>query len=467
MKEISPNMQKIISHIGGFDALGKHPSQIDTQKEYNLLGQYLNGSYKIEGVDLEKINRSDKKALKNLFTQLNEKWGDFTNDKVEGNIVTRENLKKYLDRFDELLMAPPNYLSEEELKQAKDKINLALEAYMRELGMPEPFWGDYAFQIKQRLKVLDFIENAEKNSKDVLENIKNPPPKEILEAKVKEYLATNKSISTDNAKNFDTGDGDFNETVYQKSDVCWGLGGINSLAQSKVGLALLENYRYRDEESGIYAIRLKEAENCGLPSGGIYIITPQDIVNAGETIAEGDGDSVAYLLAIDKYFEELNKCKPELAAEMGNSHKYTNDIVDGNLSSRFFEIITGGTTTIISSTSEVSNEIPKGISLGNGISYRQIHKIVGSGNGAAVLSLMDINSDSEIEHAISVVGVKGDNLLIQESMNNSELFLSTYKDFNNKNIFTETEPINGSPTYILSMKNFNDFITNRSVLRWE
>ena len=46
--KIPQNLQNIISHIGGADLLGEDPTQIDSRKEYNLLGQYLNGSYSIK-----------------------------------------------------------------------------------------------------------------------------------------------------------------------------------------------------------------------------------------------------------------------------------------------------------------------------------------------------------------------------------------------------------------------------------
>ena len=43
LTEISQNLRNILNYIGNFDALGNSPTEIDSQKEYNLLGQYLNG----------------------------------------------------------------------------------------------------------------------------------------------------------------------------------------------------------------------------------------------------------------------------------------------------------------------------------------------------------------------------------------------------------------------------------------
>lgn len=460
MVEYSLNLQKIFSHIGGFDALGDSPSQVDTQKEYNLLGQYLNGSYQVEDIDVNKLTKKEKKSLKKLLNQLQQKWGNLTNEKIEDNVVTRENLKEYLNKYNQLIFSPPKNLTEAELQAVKKKVNSALERFMKEIGLPEPYSGDYAFKIKERLRDLDFINGAEKTAQSVLENIQNPISKDILKAKVEEFL-TNNNISTNNSiASVDTGDGDFNEVVTQKTNVCWGLAGINTLAQSNVGLSLLENNRHRDQQTGVYAIHLKEAENNELPSGGIYIITPEEIANVSQTIAEGEGDSIAYLLAIDKYFEEIKTCKPEIAETLN-----VNDIEEGNISSRFFEIITGGTATMIGEFSNVNDELPKGINIGNGISYQQISEIVQSGRGAAVLSVYGGGDD--MGHAISVVGTKNGELVIQESNNNKEIFLNTYKDYRGRNIFNETTPINNAPAYTISEDKFKAYTTTRSVLRWE
>lgn len=455
----SSNLQKIISYIGGFDALGDHPSQIDTQKEYNLLSQYLNGSYQIEGTDVKKLKKSEQKDLKKLLNQLNKKWGNPTEENSIENVVTRENVKKYIEKYEQLINMPNKHLTEDELELSINKVSTAIEAYMKEIGIQGPYNNiDYRFLINRRHEILDFTKESEKNSKITLEYIKNPPSKEVLETKVNEFLTTNKLSSINTT--IDTGDGDFTDVVHQKTNVCWALAGINTLAQSKVGLSLLENNLFRDEKSGVYAIRLKEAENYDLPSDGIYIITPQEIIDASQTIAEGEGDSVAYLLAIDKYFEELKTIKPEIAKTIN-----INNLEDGNTSNRFFEIITGGQTTLIGSSSYVNKELPKGIYIGNGINYYQIGEIVQSGRGAAVLSA-DLGID-DIGHALSVVGVKNGKLVIQESGNNQEDFLSAYKDYNNRNIFELTEPINGAPAYTISKDNFTLYTSSRSVLRWE
>jgi hypothetical protein len=99
MTEISSNLQKIISYFGGLDALGEHPTQIDTQNEYNLLGQYLNGTYQIEGTNIDSLNRKDRKELTVLFKELSRKLGKPDTEKKELNVVNRSNIDKYLKRY--------------------------------------------------------------------------------------------------------------------------------------------------------------------------------------------------------------------------------------------------------------------------------------------------------------------------------------------------------------------------------
>jgi hypothetical protein len=422
---------------------------------------------------IEQLSKQEKKDLKEMVKLYQEQWGELTNEKVEPDVVTKDNVEEYLTKYNELEYCLDRSLTEDQRLLAKDKLCDVLKPFMIEIGLEQEYIEnmqqfDISHVISERLKVYNAINEAEQNAIPVLDSINNPPNMTELKNKVQEYISTSGFDGTiDNPQNVDTGDGDFNEVVKQKTNVCWGLAGINTLAQSEVGRSILEGNRYRDEETGIYAIHLKEAENSGLQSGGIYIITPQEIADVSQTVAEGEGDSIAYMLAVDKYFDELRTHKPELADEMKDSGKYTNDISEGNLSSRFFEIITGGSAFRIGQTSTINDEIPNGISFGNGISFEQISEIIESKKGAVVLSVMNNYSSENMGHAISVVGVRDGKLLIQESTNDKEQFLDAYKNFDNENIFTETEPVNGAPTYLLNIDDFNNFTMSRAVLRWE
>ena len=72
MSKISQNLQNIISNIGSQDLLGGNPTEIDSYKEYNLLGQYLNGSYVINNSPIESLSKKELKNLKQILTSLKE-----------------------------------------------------------------------------------------------------------------------------------------------------------------------------------------------------------------------------------------------------------------------------------------------------------------------------------------------------------------------------------------------------------
>ena len=59
MGKISPNIQNVIQHIGSQDLLSANLTEIDSQKEYNLLGQYLNGSYSINNCSKESLSKKE------------------------------------------------------------------------------------------------------------------------------------------------------------------------------------------------------------------------------------------------------------------------------------------------------------------------------------------------------------------------------------------------------------------------
>lgn len=461
MSKISQNLQNIISNIGSQDLLGGNPTEIDSYKEYNLLGQYLNGSYVINNSPIESLSKKELKNLKQILTSLKEKWGELTNAKApEEEVITKDNVKEYLSKYSKLIsLREAGKINNEPIERLEKMMFNFLKQY------EFPYAGneynsnkDYRWMIEQEvLPILDMLEEG-KRVKTVFQKEQD---KSALQRAVEKYNKSN-NIPISNPENVDIGDGDFDEKVIQKSDVCPFLAGINSLANGK-GKILLEKNMYRDPDSGVYAIHLQEAEDCGLPSNGVYIITPQEIIDAKDTIAEGEGDSVAYLLAIDKYFKELHKEKPDLAEKFDNSGLHTGDIKKGNYNTRFFNIITGVKTTEIDINS-YQEAVPLGINMGSRISYFNLSDIIKEERGAAVLSIIS----GAGPHAISVVGVNDKGLLIQESNNNSELFLSQYgTGEDDKQVFKQVESIDGVPTYLLTREFYNKAVHSTSLIRWE
>ena len=451
--KIPQNLQNIISHIGWADLLGEDPTQIDSRKEYNLLGQYLNGSYSIENCPKENLSKKEIKVLTKLLNSLKVQWGEWSNEKVEEDVVTRDNLEEYCDKLSSM------YYQEELYKDQIIRLENKLIEFVKKYDYPETFAGNVDIGKDIKYEVVPLIDSMEEGRK--ISEIFNVSNKSELQSAVDRFKENN-SLDFSNPDNVDIGDGDFDEVVVQKADVCPFLAGINSLANGN-GKVLLENNMFRDPETGIYAIHLQEAENCGLPSNGVYIITPQEIINARDSIAEGEGDSIAYVLAIDKYFNELRTEKPELAEEFDNTGLHTGDIREGNFNTRFYNIITGLRTTEIGYTS-YNEDVPLGINMSSIIAYENVSQLVSEGRGTATLSIL--NQDGA--HAISVVGVTNDGLLIQESNNDPELFLSQYGYFSGgAHAFEQTEAINGSPTYILSRDFYEEVVFSTCLVRWE
>jgi len=214
----------------------------------------------------------------------------------------------------------------------------------------------------------------------------------------------------------------------------------------------------------VFAIHLQEAEDCNLPSKGIYIITPQEIIDAKDTVAEGEGDSVAYLLAINKYFKELKETNPEQAKTFDETGLHTGDIKKGNYNTRFFNILTGAKTTELNAYNMYNYSVPIGINMGENIDFSTVYDIVEKQKGAATFSIQGGSG----AHAISIVGVKDGSLLVQESNNNPKLFLSQYgTGSDNLKVFEQTESYNGFPTYTLSKEIFDKISFSTCLVRWE
>lgn len=70
-------------------------------------------------------------------------------------------------------------------------------------------------------------------------------------------------------------------------------------------------------------------------------------------------------------------------------------------------------------------------------------------------------------HNMSVVGIRGDKLLIQESNNLEDFDKTIYDEENNHILFEKTEPINGKPTYELTKYDFEHYNFGEGVIKWK
>lgn len=452
------DFEKIINSFTSFDNKGSSVKKIDTYLEYYRLGDYLNGNHSSEITGYNELDNSQQNQLLILYnnakTFLAKKFLKVDNlIKIDDN-----NVNEYRVLYLKLANQQGTPQSDDEvfdfLQKSLYQYCVASGYDMSDLQYNECDYGFVISEIQRRNKIeAKMVED----SKIVLDKIEHPYDNKNLKNAVSEYIKTN-DIKPLNSENYsvDVGNGKFDKIATQKTELCWAHAGINSLLIPDKGKKLLESHRYYDKTTGVFAIHLEEAEKYGLHKG-IYIITPEEIAKEGSQLSEGEGDVTAWMIAIKKYFDELNQ-NPEILKKVQDNNKMIMDINEGNAQFRFFELITGGNANRKKLWD--NTRLQNGISYGrNDIKFDEIADVINNKKGAAIIVLGG--------HGISVVGVKDDNLLVQES-NNSEDFPSEfYDEERNHYIFNPTESINGAKTYKVSKHDFEHYNFGEAVIKWK
>ena len=359
-------------------------------------------------------------------------------------VITEENAEEYAGMFRYIVEElDHSKLSDEE----KAKYNTLKQAYTKFLhSWEEAINSDNIEDCNITLCVtlaVDYFNrmaNLKKCGEKVNKVITNPYDNKKLQAKVQQYIKENKIPKSKKVPDdVDIGNGLFDKISTQKADNCWIHSGINSLLVSKQGKQLVQSNYYRDSETGVIAVHLQEAEDAGL-HGGIYFVTPQEIIDSKDRFASGEGDVTAYIIAIQKYFDEINS-NPELKEKYEEEKLFT-DVNEGNYCCRFYELVTGGNFTTFRENDKDESKLQPGIGRGRTFNSNKLYDMIANQKGAISIAL------EAAEHAISVVGVKDGNFIVQES-NNEEDFFKRFRDEAGKEIFTKTESINGRPTYTI------------------
>ena len=455
------DIHSIISRITSYDKAGRSENKIDTYLEYNKLGEYLNGSPFVEKEDL---TASQRKVLVELYN----KSKAFIIDKyINGRrdiVINVDNAEEYVRIFNELGYKYDRDELDEAGEKEFDAIKKALynfciesEYDTEELLSNDYKTLDYGFIVKQILKRNQVEAEMIEKGEVVLERIKKPYNKNLLKEAVQSRV-TNENIQPLNKQNYisDLGNGEFDKVATQETELCWAHAGINSLFQTKDGKSLLNSNTYYDKTTGVFAIHLQEAEDNGL-HGGIYVITPEEIEAEGKNLSSGEGDVTAWMIAINRYFKEMQE-NPELMENGNKNNQIFMDVDNGNAQFRFFEIITGAQSSRKNLWDNTRLQI--GVSYGkNDITFNDIKDLVTNKKGAAIVALSN--------HAMSVVGVRDDKLLIQESNQSENLGEDFFDKYRNHTLFVKTEPINGMPTYELSAYDFEHYNFGEAVIKWK
>ena len=457
------DINSIIRMFTSSDKAGKSEKKIDTYLEYNKLGEYLNGSTFVKKGG-ENLTISERNVLVNLYNQaktfITNKYINCKKDIV----INSDNAKEYARIFEELEYK----YNWDELDEAGEKEFDAIKKALYDFCIESEYNTEdllstdyktlnYDHIIKQILKRNQIEAEMIEKGEVVLERIKNPYNNNLLKEAVKTRIA-NENIQPLDKQNYtsDLGNGEFDKVATQKTELCWAHAGINSLLQTEEGKSLLSSNTYYDETTGVFAIHLQEAEDNGL-HGGIYVITPEEIETEGKNLSSGEGDITAWMIAIKRYFEEM-QAKPELIEETGKNKDFFMDVEKGNAQFRFFELITGAESSRKNLLNNTRLQI--GVSYGkNDITFTDIKDLVTNKKGAAIVVLAN--------HAMSVVGIRDDKLLIQESNQSENIGEEFFDKKQNHTLFVKTEPINGMPTYELSAHDFEHYNFGEAVIKWK
>ncbi len=449
----------VIKFFSCFDTAGKN-SRIDTMLEYEKLGEYLNGNRTESFPAYSELSEKDKNTLQKYYAKLKDKFTNFFSNENILPEITSENVNDYISIYAELNFKSDRNSTEEQKYQ---KIINALYQYAENSGYDlfglAPDQVDFKFVMSEINKKTRIKQERKEFAEKSLKLINEPYKNTKLESAVNKFIKKhNIEKKTDSTENIDLGNGKFDKPATQQTEVCWALASINALLTTKEGTKLLESNKYYDKKTGVFAIHLQEAEDNGFHDG-IYIITPEDIKKESPNLVQGEGDAAAYVIAVKKYFEEVNQ-NPELKTKMESEKHSVIDMDSGNYSFRFFEVLTGGNFTQYKSLDKDS-KLQNGIGTGDPYytgSFDEIYNMANKKEGAAVLVIA--------AHTISIIGARNGKLLVQES-NNSENFSQEFTDKKQNHIlFQRVEDINGAPAYELSRNDYEHYINAISFLKW-
>lgn len=462
---MTKNISNIIGLFRAMDKAGASDNEIDTYLEYYNLGEYLSGNKKYEGImpSYNELDTSQQNSLLKLFNSAQKYINKTFFDKNNNIEITEDNAEGYKEiymNYSQRDIGNGDELSEYEIK-IYDVLQQNLYAYCisegYDLNDVDYKDVDYHFVMSQLVKRNKIEKEMREKGNVVLDRLKTPYDNNLLKEAVEKRIADENIQELDADKySVDVGNGKYDKLATQKTELCWAHASINAFDLTEEGRSLLNSNKYYDETTGIFGIHLQEAEDNGL-HGGIYVITPEEIEAEGKDLSNGEGDVTVWMIAIKRYFEEM-KQNPELLEKADKKGQIIMDVEEGNVKNRFFEIITGAQ----SSRQNLFNgtRLQIGISYGNNdILFDDISDLVSNGRGAVIIGIGG--------HAMSVVGIKDDKLLIQESNNSEDIGEIFFDEENNHTIFVKTEPINGKLTYEVTKYDFEHYNFNEAAIKWK
>ena len=182
MFESLKNVNELIKYVAAYDSSGNSADEIDTKKEYKLLGDYLNGSSawikNSEGEECEfnyaDLSSKDKGKLFDIMNGLKCKFGEWTNIFSDKTDIDNDIIHNYLERYSEFQKRLNKIEDEaqrneyyEDIKQELSQVENKIKSYCQKFGLSVPL----------SLDVVDALH-------DVFNNLKN-------EDELKDFLKNN------------------------------------------------------------------------------------------------------------------------------------------------------------------------------------------------------------------------------------------------------------------------------------
>jgi len=479
---LSSIVNGILAQISSSDDYAMSKYDIDSKKELDELGAFLNGNKgTLTDYSINELKEEDKNLLKQIYNSLKEKL-----NKVDTSLTQEDRYKltfpqyykqkEYLESINKInssnLFNVDNDIIDKmfnnDLITKQDKkeifshisnlfINKAIEMNIpaedikrfqqniKKSKTPE----DYNKVLRELFKFIKYEGREEYAIQKELEKIKNNTlnydTRNELQKYAEEYWYENngnvgKRIIGSFGIGYNHADGDMfkqrekeNFATTQETGNCWAMAGVNSMKTQENSKTYMNSQIYKDSMHGLYVVQLAEAKNYGFGKDGkgVYIITDTELYNTAN-ISDGDLDIAAYNLAIKKYLIESGERKPE------------EDSLIGNTAQRLYEISQG------MKAEEINDKIPVGVGFYNAYfenmdnSYEkksddEISKLYDKllehfNNGGQITLGVETNIDKHLLHAISVVGIKDGKFIVQESNNNEEYaksFQNSWKDESN------------------------------------
>ena len=168
--------QDILKYIAAYDSDGQSNTEIDTKREFDMLGAYLNGNQNLYDIKdggfgvSESVNLDEEETniLLKTIDGLKEKFGEWQYSFDKKNQINNENISDYAYRYYSLCEKLENGELDKASKKDLKNIEAKLKKYVKEQGLSLKISSDNASQLpykfnsyKKELEIKQFLDNPD------------------------------------------------------------------------------------------------------------------------------------------------------------------------------------------------------------------------------------------------------------------------------------------------------------------